>query len=263
MNSTLKYLLLFSALFVSVSGITFAVIIIGPGGGGTTTISPQPANSPTSYSPGSFDFYTLIGSVLNYGVESGNPVITKSLLGGGGWPQENNTVSAFNPSSPYTAIGSVPISNPPIASVNGGGVSFSTFQTNSGDKYDNIMRLSNLQEPFLAQNAGIYSENEYLWLTGFPVYDQAAYSFALLDSGGAYQITFNKQIPSSASDVEVLSVLGNSDNNGQTSFEIYKLYPPTDEVVSPTNSVAGGSILIFGPVPKCASGGEVGKPACL
>jgi len=50
--------------------------------------------------------------------------------------------------------------------------------------------------PALLNNYGTNGESETLWLTGFPVYDQATTvkNFQLLDVGGAYQVAFNKPI---------------------------------------------------------------------
>jgi hypothetical protein len=56
------------------------------------------------------------------------------------------------------------------------------------------MEVTNAQLPSLMNNAGTYGENEYLWLTGFPVYNQQKSNFQLQSAGGAYQVTFNKPI---------------------------------------------------------------------
>ncbi|MEM3215642.1 MAG: hypothetical protein QXS17_01875, partial [Candidatus Micrarchaeaceae archaeon] len=92
----------------------------------------------------------------------------------------------------YPNTTSVPISTGVTANYNGGGVSFSGF---SSGTYDNILRVTPTEVPSLASNFGPGGENEYLWVTGFPVYDQNAKSFALLDAGGALQLVFSKPIP--------------------------------------------------------------------
>ncbi len=155
--------------------------------------------SSSSLSSGSFGFTGLIGSVLNGAVLLSSPISTKSLQGATyGYP-ESNSVTASPAASVYYAAGGVPVSSV-TGSYNGGGVSFTTFTTTAGSpsvNYDNIMRIDSSELPALMNNWGSLGENEYLWITGFPVYDQASSvkQLALLSAGGAYQVTFNKPIP--------------------------------------------------------------------
>jgi len=146
------------------------------------------------YASGTYSFGALIGSVLNRAVQLGSPINTKTLQGAGSYAYpETNSLTSSPMASAYTGI-FVPVSTSVSASTNGGGISFSSFVSGTND---NILQVGNAQLPALLSNAGTYGENEYLWLTGFPVFDQetSVNNFALLNAGGAYQVTFNKPIP--------------------------------------------------------------------
>ena len=149
-----------------------------------------------AYASGSYSFGALIGSVLNRAVKLSAPLNTKTLQGTGQYSYPESTSLTSSPAaSPYTASAFVPFTSV-SGNSNGGGVSFTSGFT-SGGTYDNILRVSSSNLPSLLSNAGANGENEYLWLTGFPVYDQASgvQNFQILSVGGAYQVTFNKPIP--------------------------------------------------------------------
>ncbi len=150
--------------------------------------------SGVSFAAGTYGFSTLIGSVMNRAIKTSQFASTKSIgsTSADGYATGSNTFSTSSVSSPYTDSGYLPVSTV-TASTNGGGVSFTTL-TNGG--FDNILRVTNSNLPSLLSNAGSYGESEYIWLTGFPVFDQqsSVNNFALLSAGGAYQVTFNKPI---------------------------------------------------------------------
>lgn len=167
--------------------------------------------SSTTSVQGAYSFSALIGSVLNRGIQLGSPQNTKSLQANSYSYLESNSLTLSPAASPYTVPG-VPFSSV-TASYNGGGVSFSSLTKGSSPSaYDNILQVSHSNLPALLSNYGNNGENEYLWLTGFPVYDQAINSLALLSAGGAYQVTFNKPIPSKTSSNSIntasISLLG-------------------------------------------------------
>jgi len=187
---------------------------------------------------GAYSFSALIGSVLNRGVRLSSPLNTKTLQGSGSYTYPESYSMTISPAaSPYTALGSTPTGPTPSASYNGGGVSFSKFTSST---YDNILRVSNAQLPSLMSNSGSNGENEFLWLTGFPVYDQASgvNSLALLSAGGAYQVTFNKPINARTSTNAInkasISLLG------QPWTIINSTYPSTS--TASTNVIYGGKI---------------------
>ncbi len=143
---------------------------------------------------GSYGFSALIGSVLNRGIKLGTPQYAKTLQSGTNTQyayQEIDNTQASPAASPYYNVG-VPTSTTAIPNYNGGGVGFSSFTKNG---YDNILRVTPAEVPSLVSNFGPGQESEYLWVTGFPVYDQQAQQFALLDAGGALQLVFSKPIP--------------------------------------------------------------------
>jgi len=202
--------------------------------------------SASALTSGTYGFSTLIGSVLNGGIQLGSLQSTKSLQGTGSqysYPEKFST-SATPAPSPYTGVGFVPLATSVAASNNGGGVSFPTFQAGSKPTNDNILEVSHSQFSGLLSNAGSYGENEYLWLTGFPVYDQASgvNNFALLDANGAYQITFNKPInvktSSNTINQATFSLLGQN-------YTVINYTPPgTFSPSSSTNFTTGGSMYI-------------------
>jgi hypothetical protein len=152
----------------------------------------------TSSTGSSYLFGALIGSVLNQGVQLGSPQFTKSLQASATYAFiESNSLTTT--ASPYytSGGGGVPTgATTPQNTISGGGVSFSTFTTGS---YDNLLQVQAAQFSSLVSNWGANGETESLFLTGFPVYDQATSGaittqFALLSAGGAYQVSFNKAI---------------------------------------------------------------------
>ena len=159
----------------------------------------------SSSTGGTYVFSALIGSVLNQGVQLGAPQYTKSLQGSGSYsfPESYQTISSPM-ASPYTASQYVP---QPSGGVSGntnaggytqnGGFTLTVGTTN----YDNILQVTSSQLSALSSNYGTNGETEYLWITGFPVYDQASgvNNFQLLGAGGAYQIVFNKPIQNTTS----------------------------------------------------------------
>ncbi len=144
---------------------------------------------------GAYSFSALIGSVLNRADKPSvnSPISSKSLSDSSTYAYEETDVLTGNVPSAYTPASGAPTGPTPSATSNGGGVSFSTFFKNG---FDNVMRVTNSNLPSLLSNSGNNAENEYLWLTGFPVYDQASGvdSLALLSAGGAYQVVFGKPI---------------------------------------------------------------------
>jgi hypothetical protein len=161
----------------------------------------------TSATGGTYLFSALIGSVLNQGVQLGSPQYTKALQASTSYAFQESTSLTTTP-SPYTALGSVPTGGTiPQTSAGsnsntGGGVNFASGFSTGG--YDNILRVTNSQFSALANNWGGNGESENLFLTGFPVYDQAnsgsiQNAFALLSVGGAYVATFNKPIQNTTS----------------------------------------------------------------
>jgi hypothetical protein len=206
---------------------------------------------------GTYGFTALIGSVLNRGVTLGSPTNTKTPQGSSTYAYQEGTSSTISTTasplnSPYTALSSVPTSTSASASTNGGGLSFTSF-TASG--YDNILQISNAQLPALLGNAGANGESEYLWVTGFPVYDQqtspSVQSFALIDTGGAYQMTLNKPIHEpyySATNGGTSSLGGaNTINNAQITilgqnWTIVSYTLPGSTSSSSTTAVHGGKL---------------------
>ncbi len=155
----------------------------------------------TTVTSGSYPIYALIGSVLNRGTTSGGYLQTKYLSGSTsfGYP-ENNSLQSLTPFSVYnhSIVGTVPFVSVSPSS-NGGGVSF-TGLTNSSSAspthppIDNILRLDSSQLPSLMSNSGANGESEYLWVSGFPVFDQQTGTLALVGPGAAYQAVFSNPI---------------------------------------------------------------------
>jgi len=201
--------------------------------------------SASALTSGTYGFSTLIGSVLNGGIQLGSLQSTKNLQGPSQYSYpETPSTSATPAPSPYTGVSFVPLATSVVAANNGGGASFSTFQSGTSPAYDNILEVSHSQFSGLLSNAGSYGENEYLWLTGFPVYDQASgvNNFALLDANGAYQITFNKPINVKTSSGSInhaaFSLLGQN-------YTVINYTPPANFLAtSPTNFTTGGSMYI-------------------
>ena len=166
----------------------------------TTTLTIDTTSVPTttvSQQGSTYIFSGLIGSVLNQGIQLNSPQSTKSIQYNNlyGFPDSTSTLS-----SPYSAIGYVPLSTA-VTPSNGGGVSFSSFTSlNAGNAniltFDNLFQISAPQLSGLKYGYGPHGEYEYLWLTGFPVYDQqsSVNSFELMDAGGAYEANFTQPI---------------------------------------------------------------------
>lgn len=200
--------------------------------------------SGTTIASGSYGFTALIGSVLNGAVALGTPQFTKGLQGAGQYTFPESHQTSISPvASPYTAAGFVPGSGP-NANSNGGGITFSGFT--QGGSNDNIMQIGPAQYSNLANNWGAVGQTSYLWLTGFPVYDQQynnnAGSFAVISAGGAYQAVFANPIANALSNnnpnINVpIKLLGQN-------YTILNATPPTSTLTTSTNTVAGGNIYI-------------------
>ncbi len=144
-----------------------------------------------AYAAGAYGFSALIGSVLNRGIQLGSPASTKALQGNNNYayPRTANLTASPAP-SPYFAAQVVPPGTTPSRST-GGGFSLTSFTSSN---FDNLLQITNAQQPALLSNSGQYGETENIWVTGFPVYNQQIGSFALMSAGGAYQASFSKPI---------------------------------------------------------------------
>lgn len=143
-----------------------------------------------------YGFTALIGSVLNHAVQLSAPSNTKSLQSSSTYAYASGSLATnISPvPSPYVSYGT-PASSTVTDSYNGGGVAFTSgFRSNSTGNWDNILQVSSTQLPSLMNNIGNYGETEYLWVTGFPVYNQTGKTFNLAGASGAYQVLFNKPI---------------------------------------------------------------------
>jgi YVTN family beta-propeller protein len=205
----------------------------------TTSTSTTSISTTTAPQTSEYLFSALIGSVLNQGVQLDAPQYTKALQSSipYAFPESTSTNLV---TSPYTAEGGAPYISS-VAQFNGGGVSFSGVQGSGG--YDNLLRISSAQLGSLLNNYGPNGENEYLYLTGFPVYDQQnnIRNFQLLGAGGAYEITFSKPIQNitSTSDLNVpIMLLGQN----------YKIISGTGALsVQQGIYSPGGSLVLEGP----------------
>ncbi len=148
----------------------------------------------TSVSSGSYGFQALIGSVLNLGVYN-NPTKEKSLQSSStySYPRSSSTI-ATPAQSAYSTYGTPPTNGKnPSATTTGGGIAFSSFSVGT---QDNILRIGNSQlNSLLNGNSGYNGESEYIWVTGFPVFNQKNQSFQDEAAGGAYQVVFSSPIP--------------------------------------------------------------------
>ncbi|MDE1824976.1 MAG: hypothetical protein KGH61_01295 [Candidatus Micrarchaeota archaeon] len=202
---------------------------------------------------GSYTVKALIGSVLNGAVLNfGTISSSKTLQGSGSYSYGENPASTVgfavtgspNPTSAWAGIGA-PLSapNPASFNTNGGGVSFTTFS--SGTYYDNVVRFTSSQVPGLMNSAGASQESEYLWLAGFPVFNQTTGGgLQILDTMGAYQVVFGNPL-------KIFSNVTNAGNDvaNHASFEflgsnwtIYSASLPTaGSIPSSTNFVTGTS----------------------
>jgi len=191
---------------------------------------------------GTYLFSALIGSVLNGAVVLNSPQNTKNLQGTGQYAFPHSTSIAISPlASPYTAAGNPPTGTSITAGSNGGGVSFSSFTLNNND---NIMQITNSQYSGLLSSQGGNSETSYLWLTGYPVFDQGnsgslVNQFMWMDAAGAVQYTFGSPIQNSISNGQVqinapIQLLGKN-------WTIITAVGPSSTVTSST-TVNGGKI---------------------
>ncbi len=195
---------------------------------------------------GSYSFKGLIGSVMNAGLLNYNTLnATKNLhpaSDGFAYPQGQTSPYAITSTptatSPLTGVGPISLSTSVTSSVNGGGVQFNRMTQTGG--YDNIVRFSNAQVPGLMQNSGPYSESEYLWSMGFPVFDQASgvNNLAVLDAGAAYQVTFGNPI-SVVSSGNVNHAAFQFDGANWTVFNVTL---PTGAEPTSANFVTGGKL---------------------
>ncbi|MDE1855902.1 MAG: S-layer protein, partial [Candidatus Micrarchaeota archaeon] len=158
---------------------------------------------------GSYTVKALIGSVLNgAALNYGTIGSTKTLQGTSSSNSGSYAYSEFNggigqwavtgsptATSGFAGVGA-PLSVPTsvLANTNGGGVQFTSFSTNTNN--DNILLLSNAQIPGLLSASGTYQESEYLWIAGFPIFNQqtSVNNFQLLDAEAAYQVVFGNPI---------------------------------------------------------------------
>ena len=117
------------------------------------------------------------------------------------------------------------------------------------------MQISAAQLPTLLSNWGGNGETTYLWITGFPVFDQGSAGsqvnqFQLLDAGGAYQAVFNNPIQDSAANNAVqintpIRLLG-------TNYTIINETPPGQ-----SGSRAGGLGTTSGSTTAVIAGGKM------
>ncbi len=157
----------------------------------------ESASAATSSSGNVYSFSALIGSILNHAIQLSAPLNTKSIQNSsnlGGTTYAYNAISnSITPlPSPYVAYGSPSVTSV-SASYNGGGLAFSSFRTGNGN-FDNILRVGPGHLTSLLNNFGTNGETEYLWIAGFPVYNQHTKQFNLASATGAYQVVFNTPI---------------------------------------------------------------------
>ncbi len=159
---------------------------------------------------GSYSFGALIGSVINRAVQLSVPASTKGLSSASSqyaYPDYGTSaqvnLQATPSASAYSTLGG-PISAS-VQTSNGGGLTFTGFVSGTPSAGspggDNILQISNAQLPSLLSNYGGQGESEYLWIAGFPVFNQQSgvNNFQLVGAQGAYQITFNKPIQRTSS----------------------------------------------------------------
>ena len=193
---------------------------------------------------GSFTIQALIGSYLNGGnLNYQNLANTKTAQSG-----TNNQYAYPDASSGPWTITSSPTATSAWAGVGLSGVASVTADTNGGgfassaftsSAYDNVVRLSQTQVPGLLASSGTNAESEYLWLAGFPVYDQASgvASFQLLDTQGAYQAQFGNPIISNTTSHPSFTLLGQN-------WSLYKVVTYPTAATYPTSSqfIIGGKV---------------------
>ncbi len=203
-------------------------------------------SSSASFGTNSYGFTALIGSVFNKAIQLGSPINTKQQTGqqiSQSTSYTYNSVSNdINPlPSPYVAYGAPSVSSV-TASYNGGGMTYSTF-SNSTNNVDDLLQVSSTQLPSLLNNYGVNGETEYLWLTGFPVFNQNTKTFNLASASGAYQVAFNNPITMKTSS----NGINNADISllGQNWTILSYLAPDgnaTSGTVPSSTTVSGGKI---------------------
>ena len=203
-------------------------------------------------SSGSFSIKALIGSVLNGGaLNYQNLANTKSLTSGSSsqyvYPEYSSSPFniTYSPTavSVYSGIG-LGATGTVTANSNGGGVSFSSLsQTSGGLSYDNIMRIGSSQLPSLMSSSGTHSESEYIWIGGFPVYNQKIGSFELVSPVEAYQVQFGNplQVNNSKGQVQHPSFLLLGQN---WTVNSYTLPSVGSEHLSTDNYTVGGKLVL-------------------
>jgi hypothetical protein len=199
---------------------------------------------------GSYAFSALIGSVLNRAVSLNSPGNTKTLQSSSSqyaFPDSGPTsvgqlITTTPQASPYSLIGYVPTQVLPSSTTTGGGVSFNSFSDPTTPPSDNVYEITPTQLPGLTSNWGGVGETGYLWLTGFPVFDQQSgvNQFVDADAGGAYQVVFGHPIQKETS--------GGSNSLsvpirllGQNWTVLNETPPTTPASVLPTNIITGTS----------------------
>ncbi|MDE1860348.1 MAG: hypothetical protein KGH72_01375 [Candidatus Micrarchaeota archaeon] len=198
---------------------------------------------------GSYAFYAIIGSVFNSAIQLSQPGSTKSIQGAGSQYayQELPSLIISPVMSPYTAASQVPYSTVQ-SNNNGGGVSFNSgFGSGSGTAtFDNLLRVSSAQLTTLTSSWGTHQQSSYLWLAGFPVFDQATgvNNFRLMSATGAYQTVFGSPIQINASATSSAHIAGNLNVPikflGQN-YTILQAYSTTTGVTS-SNVINGGKL---------------------
>ncbi len=192
---------------------------------------------------GAYSFSALIGSVLNRADKPAvnSPIDSTHLSGSSTYAYQETNVLTGNVPSAYTPAGGVPTGPTPSATSNGGGVTFAVFNNSN---FDNIMRVTNTNLPSLLSNSGNNAESEYLWLTGFPVYDQASGvdSLALLSAGGAYQVVFGKPI---------------NPNNYTASTELYNITNAPISLLGQPWTIIASNSMIGGAYASASTSNEV------
>ena len=211
--------------------------------------------STTAYISGTYQFSTLIGSVINRGVKTDQYGATKTLQSSSQFTYPENTLITplgVSMPSPFTTASGVPFEYSVSPSTTGGGVSFSSFSSGTND---NILRVTSSQLPTLASNQGANLESEYLWLTGMPVFDQGSNNnimqFNATNVGGAYQAVFASPIQFRASSGGVnnaaITLFGqnwtiiNYKLPGATAFNSTAV-PSSSNTVTSLDTIAGGEL---------------------
>lgn len=198
--------------------------------------------STTAYISGTYSFSALIGSVFNRGVTTKQYGATKTPQDASQYGYSSSSLISppgESMASPYTNYGSVPFDEFITPGISGGGVSFSSLTSNG---LANIMRITSADLPALSVPSSPNGEQQVLWLTGVPVFDQGVNGnvnqFNATNVGGAYQAVFNSPIPVKTSSNTInnaaITILGQP-------WTIINYTMPTG-TVSSTSTVAGGKL---------------------